>query len=356
MDSDPNDSDHLLQWPRGGEISQDEVKEWLSTWLRRAQYRLEAMKPDNLEGKDLKDYKRYKSLCGSLKMAFIFDNPEKGDKRRPHTWLHEEGNERYKQPEQFVVKPLSAQGMLDDIMGGAAARKLLVSATPGTPFYIKSTLGLKYEPTYLEFGTPFPKENRELVFLPTVKLSYRSKDADYDKMMKMIVRIAGSEDDGGRKDHANQKGIIHTVSNKLHGQIKDALRAAGMGWRIREVKGSYRRLETIDEFQQSTKPLIMLGPAITDGVSLKDDHCRWGIIPKIPWAPPEPSVVWRRDNIQDWYVFQAIMSIIQACGRNVRSKDDWAINYVLDSGFSSVLDRNGYLFPPWFAEAVVDLS
>ena len=354
MENDGSDTGSPLIWPLDKTLQQRDVKDWLERWMRRAQVRLDALNPADLEGKELKEYRRYDSLVNKLKMAFMFDDPNRPpDKRRPHAWIHIKGNERFKVEEAFEIKPLAAIGMLDDVMGGAAVAKLLVSATPGTPEMVQDTLGLRYEPTYLEYGSPFPVENREVREFPIVRLNYNSREEDYEKMMQAIVMIASAKSDDERENHAGTKGIIHSVSNQLHDRITKALRRAELGWRIREIRGSFRRLEILDEFQRSDQPLILIGPAVTDGVSLKDGQCRWGIIPKLPWPPiKDPSVEYRKGKIPDWYVFQVVLTVIQACGRNVRSKDDWGINYVLDAGFDSLVQRNGYLFPSWFLQAI----
>lgn len=357
MENDVEGIDEPLLWPFEDKLSDAGVKTWVSTWLQRAKARLAVMDPSTLPRDELKAYRRYNGYVSSLNMAMMFDDPKLGEnKRRPHSWTHEQANERFSTPEQFTIKPMSAVGMFDDIMGGAAVRKLMVSATPGTPEYIEKTLGLKYTPTYMSYGAPFPPENRPVLYVPTVRLNYRSPDEDFRKLTDKIVQIATGESADEWSNHAKQKGIIHTVSNKLHEKIVSALRSARQGWRLREVRGSKRRLEIMEEFMESSEPLIMLGPAITDGVSLSGDQARWGIVTKLPWPPPvEPSVKHRMDNIPDWYAFQVVLSIVQACGRNVRSKDDWAVNYILDEGFETLLRRSWRLFPPWFLESIVKL-
>ena len=49
---------------------------------------------------------------------------------------------------------------------------------------------------------------------------------------------------------------------------------------------------------------------------------------------------------------QTIRDIVQMTGRGVRSADDWAITYVLDSQFTKNVWRNKFLFPEWWREAV----
>lgn len=44
--------------------------------------------------------------------------------------------------------------------------------------------------------------------------------------------------------------------------------------------------------------------------------------------------------------------MVQACGRSVRSKEDWAKTYVLDSGFRSFVRENTDTLPNWFTQAI----
>jgi len=55
---------------------------------------------------------------------------------------------------------------------------------------------------------------------------------------------------------------------------------------------------------------------------------------------------------QDWYTLQTAMSIIQACGRIVRSATDRGVSYILDRTSSGLHEQNNRFFPKWFQDAV----
>jgi Rad3-related DNA helicase len=44
--------------------------------------------------------------------------------------------------------------------------------------------------------------------------------------------------------------------------------------------------------------------------------------------------------------------LIQAYGRSIRSKEDWAKTYVLDSAFGYFVKKNKNILPDWFALAI----
>jgi hypothetical protein len=46
------------------------------------------------------------------------------------------------------------------------------------------------------------------------------------------------------------------------------------------------------------------------------------------------------------------LRLVQAYGRSVRSKDDWARTYVLDSAFLPFVRKNKNILPHWFIQAI----
>ena len=86
---------------------------------------------------------------------------------------------------------------------------------------------------------------------------------------------------------------------------------------------------------------------------LKDDLSRFQIITKVPY--PNKGDRWteaKRKIDEDWYYWQTALRLVQGYGRSVRSKDDWAKTYVLDSGFEYFVKRNRNILPDWFTQAV----
>jgi Rad3-related DNA helicase len=48
-----------------------------------------------------------------------------------------------------------------------------------------------------------------------------------------------------------------------------------------------------------------------------------------------------------------VLRLVQAYGRSIRSTDDYATTYVLDSSVSFLLKNAQGLVPRWFTEAIV---
>jgi len=89
------------------------------------------------------------------------------------------------------------------------------------------------------------------------------------------------------------------------------------------------------------------------GLDLKDDLSRFQIIAKVPY--PDLGDRWtdaKRKASKQWYTWQTALRLVQGYGRSVRSKDDWAKTYVLDSGFENFVKKNKNILPDWFTEAI----
>ena len=50
------------------------------------------------------------------------------------------------------------------------------------------------------------------------------------------------------------------------------------------------------------------------------------------------------EHDRSWYSNKTALSILQGVGRSVRSKDDWAVTYVLDGCFDGLLRQAGGMF------------
>jgi ATP-dependent DNA helicase DinG len=95
------------------------------------------------------------------------------------------------------------------------------------------------------------------------------------------------------------------------------------------------------------------------GIDLKDDLSRFQIITMVPYPDLGDKWISRKmrsfDNKMEgkkWNVWQTALRIVQAYGRSIRSKHDWAITYILDSNFKWLVRKNASLFPTWFLAAI----
>ena len=92
---------------------------------------------------------------------------------------------------------------------------------------------------------------------------------------------------------------------------------------------------------------------MSEGVDLKDDLSRFQIVCKVPYPYLGDKLVKKKMNKWKWwYALQTAKTIVQSVGRSVRSKDDSAVTYILDSDFERFYNINRPLFPEEFKRSV----
>jgi ATP-dependent DNA helicase DinG len=60
----------------------------------------------------------------------------------------------------------------------------------------------------------------------------------------------------------------------------------------------------------------------------------------------------KRKANEQWYNWQTALRQVQGYGRSMRSKEDWAKTYVLDTAFGYFVRKNRNMLPVWFVEAI----
>jgi Rad3-related DNA helicase len=86
---------------------------------------------------------------------------------------------------------------------------------------------------------------------------------------------------------------------------------------------------------------------------LHGDRSRFQIICKVPYPYLGDKLIKKRmHKWKWWYALKTAKTIVQAAGRSIRSKDDTAVTYILDSDFERFYDRNKNLFPVSFRESL----
>ena len=203
---------------------------------------------------------------------------------------------------------------------------------------------------FISMDSEFDIENRPVMFMPTMKMTYGwdgpDKEGERRKMVNRIVELC-------KDHHGEQSGVIHTGSfqvakwlvNELKGRIPQKIMH-------HNPEGGFTRDEVIKDFTSGKGGIkLLISPSVTEGLDLKGDLARFNIIAKTPY--PFLGDAWvkaRMEKSQSWYSRQAMISVIQACGRVVRGKTDWGFTYILDSSFAMLFNRIRYKTPKWWKQ------
>jgi ATP-dependent DNA helicase DinG len=172
---------------------------------------------------------------------------------------------------------------------------------------------------------------------------------NYNNLQKTEVKTTiASAIDKIMTAHKEQKDIIHTTSYEHLNFIKQNISKLNQR-RLLETNPVLERDEIINEHFKSSKPTVLISPSLHLGLDLKDDLPRFQIITKVPY--PNLGDRWideKRKRSEQWYTWQTALRLVQGYGRSIRSKDDWATTYVLDSAFGPFVRRNKNILPHWF--------
>lgn len=249
--------------------------------------------------------------------------------------------------DKIEIKPLTGELFADELLFGMADHVVFLSATILDPRTFVRSLGLSPKQCgYLGVPSEFPVENRRIVFSPAGSMSYKNYEATLPKMLRKIEKVFAK--------HPDEKGIIHCQSFKTMNHIVDHFRNTPHARRLlshtsrQETKAAaLARHTTTDE------PTVLLSPSMTEGLDLRGDLSRFQVVAKMPFASlADPYVKTRMGLDPDWYRWQTALTLVQALGRSVRSKDDHAISYIIDGDFGQFMTQAQSILPEWWLDSV----
>jgi ATP-dependent DNA helicase DinG len=265
----------------------------------------------------------------------------------PRNWIISEIKKENYEVVKVELKPLDISPYCKTLFE-KCSKILIMSATILNPKAFCRSVGLKYdkEVKFIQVKSDFPIENRPIYPLKIAYLNFNN--LQMPEIKSNITRTI----DNIMTVHKRDKGIIHTTSYEQLNFIKDNMSQENAR-RLLVTDPEIQRDEVIHEHINSIKPTVLISPSLHTGLDLKGDLSRFQIITKVPY--PNKGDRWinaKRDLDEDWYYWQTALKLAQAYGRSIRSKEDWAKTYILDSAFSYFLNKNKSILPDWFIQAV----
>ena len=227
--------------------------------------------------------------------------------------------------------------MIDKFLQKKSGFKVFMSATLGDikSFAKHTSMG---NARVIRMSNNFDYKKSPVVFINRHKLSFREREQNLPKVVKVLDKILDK--------HKGQSGIIHAGSyqfmNEINAQSKHSFNFITYDV-AKERQGAIRNFN-----EQDGK--ILVGPSLLEGLDLKDDKSRFQIFFKVPYPSlGDPLVKAKMTAFPGWYDWKTGIAIQQGAGRSIRSKDDWAVTYILDACFRSLINKEGF-FPPSFEE------
>lgn len=243
-----------------------------------------------------------------------------------------------------TFQPVWASGYAEDYLFARIPKVVMVSATV-TP-KDASYLGIPKDAyTYLQYPSPFKREIRPVYSVPTAKVGRRMVRGEERVWINRIDQIIEKE-----AVQKRQKGIIHAVSYDRAKLIYSQSRFRD----IIEIHGRRESRKAVANYKDSDPPYVLLSPSVSTGYDFPMDECRFQIIAKVPFIDSRPAVIRARHRSDRRYLdYTAMVTLIQMCGRGVRSEEDYCITYIVDDNFRNwFYPRNKDLIPKWFKIAL----
>ena len=265
----------------------------------------------------------------------------------PRNWIISEIMKEGHEVIKVELKPLDISPYCKHVFE-KCSKVLIMSATILNPKAFCRSVGLTYdkEVKFIQVKSDFPIENRPIYPMNIAYLNFNNLQlpdikSSITKTIDNIMTI-----------HKKDKGIVHTTSYEQLNFIKEKISRENAR-RLLVTDPEIQRDEIIQEHINSIKPTVLISPSLHTGLDLKGELSRFQIITKVPY--PNKNDRWinaKRNLDEDWYYWQTALKLVQASGRSIRSKEDWAKTYILDSAFGYFVNKNRNILPDWFMQAV----
>lgn len=258
-------------------------------------------------------------------------------------WVVEQ--ERQRDGQSVSFKPVRVAAFAGEYLFRYGQRVLMLSATILDADTYLSSLGIDPdEATVIRIDSDFPVSNRPVRLRPSARLTRHHLERELPRLTAAVARIMD--------EHPTEKGVIHAHSYRIASYLHRHLPAAARERLVTHFDSSGRDAALVSHVT-SPDATVLLTPSMTEGIDLADDLARWQVICKIPYANlGDAQVKARTEQDPSWYDWRTCLSVVQAYGRSVRARDDYAITYLLDADFPGFLRRQRRRLPQWFLEAV----
>lgn len=268
----------------------------------------------------------------------------------PKNWIISEIKKENYEVVRVELKPLDISEYCQAVFE-KCSKTLIMSATILNDRTFCRSIGLDTssydrDVKFIRIPSDFPIEKRLIYPLNIEYLNFNNLQSE--RVKNNIVKAI----DNLMYVHRYDKGIIHTTSYEQLNFIKENVSQKNAR-RLIVTDPDLQRDEVLKQHIDSIKPTVLISPSLHTGLDLKDDLSRFQIITKVPY--PNKSDRWtnaKREIDEEWYYWQTALKLIQAYGRSIRSKEDWAKTYVLDSAFSYFVKKNKNILPDWFTLAI----
>lgn len=325
--------DHFVGFLKNGFISEvEELKKMFDEKIK------------NSTPKQRQEYSKYSEHCSGqiLKFKYLVDEYTK----TPNNWVLDITKPKDKMYTVLLeAKPVWGHQYIKEQIFDKYDHIILMSGSILNRVMFSYINGLSPdETTYFEIPSPFPVKNRPIYYLKCGKMTMDQKEDSFKNQLVYIQKILNK--------YKDKKGIIHCGTYEFSEWLQENLFDKRLIFHTPD-----NREEMLAKHLSSDKPTVIVSPSMVSGVDLKDDLSRFQIIMKIPFPYLGSNKIKQRQKTnKEWYTWKTIVDLIQAYGRSIRSEDDHADTFILDSSLSDLLKYNGHLIPRWVTNSIREMK
>ena len=273
-----------------------------------------------------------KHMCKVNRFIDLFDEDN---------WVFNITETEDRKTRRLEFKPIDISPYSEQSLFKFGRKVLMLSATILNQRAFCESLGVPLEDaSFISLPSPFPVENRPVLVSSIGKMSAGEIDNTLPKLAEAVRQILAA--------HPNEKGIIHCHSYKVSSYIMKNIKNR----RLLTHKSEDRE-DVLNQHISSKEPTVLVTPSMTEGVDLKGELSRFQIICKVPYPYLGDKLVQKRMRKWSWwYPLQTAKTIIQSLGRSIRSADDHAVSYILDSDWDRFYGQQRDMFPESFRDSI----
>lgn len=272
---------------------------------------------------DIKEYNEYKEYKGDK------ENKEDNGNRK-------ENENQEKGIKSVNFRPIFISEYAEDKFFRFGKIRVIMSATILDYSYFARNMGLNPEDTvFIPIPPTFPPENHRVYHLSIGNLNFENLVQNNDPALwaDLVLTV-----DIILSMFSKHKGIIHTSNSNISEYLKSHCREG----RSRILTHNQRnRLDVLNSHLKTPGHTVLCTPSMTEGIDLADDSSRFQILIKVPY--PDISDLYistRKDKDPFFYRHKTAISVCQSIGRSIRSEEDWAYTFTLDSRFPKYISDN----------------
>lgn len=256
---------------------------------------------------------------------------------------------RGKRMKCIKLVPISLDGMPARMWPTPPVRKVvLLSATIGRKDI--EHLGLsKRRVVMIEGESPIHISRRPVIFNSKLAVNMGGGHVDANWESGFIPGIREI-----CHNHMNERGVIH-LTYSLARRLRDSELPSELRSRL-IFHDNEDKMKVYGQFisPSSKSDSILVASGMYEGIDLSYDMARFQIVGKIPFPNLGDEVtMYLSKSDPEWYMWQTMKTVIQACGRTTRAEDDYSATYIMDSTFSQLTsERWKMLLPRWFRDSI----